>query len=50
MRQPGHANISLSVRRVSGPIALVLMLSATAGCAHHDPVLRLPALHAGELA
>jgi cardiolipin synthase len=48
MRQPGHANISLSPRRISGPIALVLMLSASAGCAHHDPVLRLPALHAGE--
>ena len=36
------------MRRMFGPIAAALILSASAGCAHHDPVLHLPALQADD--
>jgi cardiolipin synthase len=48
MREPGQAKIWPSMRRMFGPVAAALILSTSAGCAHHEPVLRLPALQAGD--
>jgi cardiolipin synthase len=33
--------------RPAGALAIAILLSAGAGCAHHDPVLQLPALEVG---